>query len=158
YEDPAPGERVEPRHGVLVRGIARVGDLLKRLQRSEWNGLGDHERRFDAPQLNLRGDNQSRQAEASDRRFEELAVLGRRTTMQAVGSQEIERAHPSPKRSGAMVILAVNVVGDAAADGHELRARRDGNEPAMRDDDPENLIERRSRLAFEETVLAIESA
>ena len=38
----------------------------------------------------------------------------------------------SPKHAAAMMVLAVHVVGDRAADRHELRARGDGGEPAAR--------------------------
>ena len=78
--------------------------------------------------------------------------------MHAVRPQKIERPHPTAERAGAMMILAMNVVGDAAADRHELRARRDWNEPSVPDDEPKNLVEGRSRFAFEETIVAIESA
>ena len=48
----------------------------------------------------------------------------------------------STKGAGTVMVLAVYVVGDSAAERDEARSGRDGNEKAARDDEPQDLVER----------------
>ena len=52
--------------------------------------------------------------------------------------------------AGDVVVLAVDVVGDGAADADELRAGRRRQEPAVRHGEVEDLSQRRARLAADD--------
>ena len=55
-----------------------------------------------------------------------------------------------------MVVLAVDVGGDQAADGDESRTRHHGREPAARHETPQDIVEQDARLARQQTALAVE--
>src|SRR5205814_9154789 len=75
--------------------------------------------------LGLTGLNQAGEPEAADGGGEHVRIFGWRAADDcAVRSEQLERAHVASERSRAMVVVAVRVVRDAGADGHELRSGR----------------------------------
>ncbi len=60
----------------------------------------------------------------------------------AVGADQFEARDVAAEGAGDLVVLAVDVVGDGAAEGDVLGARRDGQEEAARDGEVEDLRER----------------
>src|SRR5437773_2287532 len=64
--------------------------------------------------------------------------------------------HMPAKRTGAVVILSVHIIGDGSADGHKLSARRDWEEPACWNGDFQNIAKRDSCLTPETSRLFVE--
>ena|SRR5436190_14742162 len=65
--------------------------------------------------------------------------------------------HMPAKRTGAVVILSVHIIGDGSADGHKLSARRDWKEPACWNRDFQNIAERDARFTPETSRLFVEA-
>jgi hypothetical protein len=71
--------------------------------------------------------NDRRQAEPSNRRSEGASsVVWRERTLDAIAAHQIEPANPSADRPGAMVILAMDIVGDSPTKRHEFPTGCDG--------------------------------
>ena len=87
------------------------------------------------------------QPQAADRGGEELRAL-RWSDLEegAVAPQQPERTDVTPEGAGPIVVLAVDIVGDRPAKGHELGPRRHGHEPAARHADFEQPPDRKPRL------------
>ena len=60
------------------------------------------------------------------------------------------------ERPGVMVVLAVDVGGDQAADGDEAGTRHHGRKPAARHERAQDVVEQDARLARQQAGLAVE--
>src|SRR6267154_2363323 len=74
----------------------------------------------------------------------------------AVRAEQFQPAHVAAKTSRPGVVLAVDVVGDCAADGDDLRPRDDRNEVPARQGEGDQIRERHPRLAADHTRLLVE--
>jgi hypothetical protein len=54
-----------------------------------------------------------------------------------------------------MVVFAVDIIGNRAADGYKFRSRSDWQKPSVRDNQPQYFIQADSRLAAEQPSLHI---
>src|SRR5260370_221400 len=81
---------------------------------------------LDRHKLELRPFDDAGKAEPADGSCKEFGVrFARNLDTLAISAQKTHTKHMATERSGAVVVLAVNVVGDRAAYCHESRARRD---------------------------------
>ena len=81
-------------------------------------------------------------------------VARRRAMMDAaVGAQQLEGLDMAAERAAAMMVLAVHVIGDGAAERHELRARHDLREEAVRRGMRDDVGKQRAGLRFEDAGL-----
>ena len=61
-----------------------------------------------------------------------------------------------PKRARPVMVLAVDVVGDGAAKGHEACARSDRQEEAMRSGEPHDFPQGHAGLGLKRPIIAVE--
>ncbi len=66
------------------------------------------------------------------------------------GQVPFEAGDVAAKGAGGLVVLSVDVVGDRAAERHELGAGGDGEEEAARDGEVEDLCQRHAGLSGED--------
>src|ERR1019366_1764424 len=86
-------------------------------------------------------------AHAADRGVEQIGERRRPALDHAVvGEPHLERPHVLAEAAVPVMVLAVDVARHHAAEGHELRSRRDGREPAARNEDAIDLDEAQPRL------------
>jgi len=162
HQDPppqrgAPREAVDPAHGVrpVLAGIPQA--VEHRSEPRHGLGLHDHPRAVHRLQAECHLGDEPGQPHAADRGEEELALaLWAALDHAAVGDLEHQAIDETSERAVAVVVLAVHVAGDAAADGHELRPRRHRRKPAPRQEDAQDLGEREPGLAGERAPLAVE--
>src|SRR6185369_12954164 len=154
------GEEDTARGAVVARQAVEPGDdvlvlLLQRLRKREELGeraeapldLADPGSR-DTHEADFRPRDEAREPEAPDGRAKELRVrAGTALEARAIGAQQLEAWHVMAEGPCAMVVLAVDVVGDGAADRHEPRARRDRKEEAARQREGRDFREQHARLA-----------
>src|SRR5207342_3199699 len=137
-----PGDRV-----LVVDG--RCGGQRKEFgERSKADGFHLHPWTVDAPQADLRPGDHAGQSKPTDRCFEQAIRIA--ATAQDTGSiaaKQFEAFDMVAEAAGGMVVLAVHVVGDRAADGDVAGARRDRHEPALRDHLFEDFAEQDTRFA-----------
>ena len=115
-----PTDRVEPGAGVGVVVLAAVaveGDGLVEVRGDV--AVGDEVRRLRRCHLDGGAQDDSGQAVAADRRPEQLTLgsVGSQPADLAVGGQQIHRPHVVAEAARAVVVLAVDVARDRAADG-----------------------------------------
>ena len=145
----APGQAVRPGHRVAVtRGRARPArPSSRRCQRCARCRPGPARCR---PRLQLdRGPHdEPGQAHAARRRPEQrgIGLSGHRAQL-AVGQQDVERPHVPGEAARHVVVLAVDVGGDRAADGHLPGAGRNRHEPAGRQPRDHELLQADAGLA-----------
>ena len=109
----------------------------------------------DQPQRDLA--NNSRQPHAADGRPKESGILtGGAARAGSVGEDHLDRLHVRAERAAAMMILAMHVRGDAAAERYVLGARRDRREPAARNGDVENVLQSHAGLGAQHAARRIE--
>ena len=100
-------------------------------------GLKRHEFRLDpgtshAPQLNIGPRDNAGQAETANGGAEHLWIFFAAADDQAVvRAMQAKLLDMIAKRSGTMVILAMNIIGDGAPYRHELRAGRYRKKPSL---------------------------
>ena len=107
---------------------------------------------FDAAQIvrlrtrnaDVRAEAEAAESEAARLRTESRAIS------QSLNRQQLETVHVGTERAGAMVVLAVDVVGDGSADRDPSGTRHHRQEPAPRNDQREDLGQGHSGLAAEE--------
>jgi hypothetical protein len=153
----AGGERVDPGDRTLESLLRIRVEREELLERTEADRLHLDERRGDRPQRHLRPRYEPGQAEAANCRLEPVGVL-RRTAHdpRSVRAQELQPPDVAAEAARPVVVLAVDVVGDRAADGHVLGTGRDRKEPAARNDERENLVQTHAGLAGEQAGGGIE--
>ena len=74
----------------------------------------------------------------------------------AVGSQQVEPLHMIAKTAGAVMVLAMDVGGDGAANADPAGAGDDGQAEAARHEQPVDLGQARARLADQHATCSIE--
>ena len=110
-----------------------------------------------AVELQLHPEDHAGQPEPADGRGEQLGVfLGRQRQHLAGGARQADRVHVRAEGAGMLVVLAVHVVRDRAAEGHELRSRHDRREPAVRHGHAQQPVERQPGLGAQHAALAVE--
>jgi hypothetical protein len=144
-----------PRQKVLPvparRQVEKLGEPV------EGDGLSRHPRPGDAFEREFRPGDEAGQAEPGDRCGEQAGILAAAAMLpRAVGAQQFEAEQMFAERAGAMMILAVHVVGDRAADRDVLRARADREEPAARHREREDVGEQHAGLAVQDAGTWIE--
>src|SRR5512140_1069578 len=152
-----PRDAIEPRDHERMFLLERLAQREEFLERGEAHGaLADPWPRH-ALQANLGPRDEAREAEPADGGAIELGVFLRAAqAARSVGTQQLESRHVVAKRAGAMVVLAMDVVGDGAAEGHVFRARRDGQEEAARQGEIDDLGEQHARLAAQDSARRVE--
>ena len=95
-------------------------------------------RRRDAhhPEARPRGCGRSAPCRRSWRGRDRARCVGQQSTMRPSATRSLSARTCAPKQPSHVVVLAVDVGGDHAAQRHELRARRDRREPAARQEQP----------------------
>src|SRR4051812_7192065 len=161
YEQPAPqviatGQAVQPRDGVFVT-LIRLGGNFKELVNvrkanlfhlDKWAG--------DALQLDLGPGDQARQTQAADCGAVKVGVFGWRACQPfAVRSDQLKAGHVRAKRPGDVMVLAVDVVGNRAADRDKFSTRHDWQEPAFQDNQIENLGQRYARFTAQNALRGV---
>ena len=135
------GETIDPSDRVLpvaaVRGKAK--ELIE---------IGDRKRldldigRADGLERKLDPQNEPGQPEPADGRLEKLNVvaLGKLEHV-ARRSRKTDAADVAANGASAFVIFAMHIVGDGPSQSDEFRARRNRQEPALGNGDPQQFIE-----------------
>ena len=156
-EPRARRERIDPRDRVLEVRFRFAVDLEELVESAEADRLLLDERVRDRPERELRPGHKARQPEAADGRAVPVGVFRRRADEAGpVGAEELEPSHVAAQGAGAVVVLAVHVIGDGAAERHVLRAGGDRQEPSLRHDESEDLGQAHARLAAHDPEVAIE--
>ena len=145
-EAPAARQAVDPGH--------RVGPVVAVLRDAEEAvEVGQAQRlRFEIArrrglELDLDPGDDAGEPEAAHRGGEEVRPHVRPDLDRlAVAADEAKGTDVAAEGSGAVVVLAVDVVGDGAAERHELGARRHRHEPAAGHADGQERADRQSRL------------
>ena len=127
HQDPAPerasaGEAVDPGDGVAAEALLLVEarEELVEVLRAPLHDAD--EGRFDGEEAEARGEDEPREPHAADRGVEGLGVLvGRAAQDLARGGQERQLLDVPADRPVDVVVLAVDVGGEGAADRHETR-------------------------------------
>ena len=152
----ARGGHVDPADGVL--DVLRLrGEIEELVDAVELNPLVVDLAADDGLESKLRPRDHAREAEAADRRRVHVRVFSRRAAQaRAVGADELELRHVAAEGAGDVMVLAVDVVRDRAAERDVLRAGRDRQKEAARNGEVENLRERDAGLGGEDTGRRIE--
>jgi hypothetical protein len=156
-EGTSPRGRIHPCHRVL-ESLARLRREREELVHAvEPDRLGIEHRAREGAQPELRPRDEAREAQPADGRREKIGIARRRALhARTVRTQQLEGAHVASERSRAMVVLAVDVVGDRAADRDAARARSHGQEPSGGHDGVEKPLDRGARFAPHDAVHPIE--
>ena len=131
---------LRPRCRQSIQPIVIGHDLAPRsspARKSSMSGIGSLSTNShgldDALELELDLEDVAEQAHAADGAVEQLRLLRRAALDDAVvGEAHAERAHVRAEAAGDVVVPAVHVAGDHAAERDELGARRDRREEAAR--------------------------
>jgi len=111
--------------------LARKAEEL--LQRVEAQRLGVDPGARHRPHLQAGADDEPGQTQAANGGAKPVGGLRARAVQPAaVGALQLQAEQMVTQRAGTVVVLAMHVVGDGAAQGHEARARRHRQEPAAR--------------------------
>ena len=114
--------------------------------------------RDDGAQAYLCPGDEAGESHAADGGGEPFGVLRRAAEEAgAVGADQLEAGNVAAEGSGDVVVLAVDVVGNGAADGDVFGAGSDGQKEAARDGEVENLGESDAGFAAENAGLRIEA-
>ncbi len=138
----AAGERVDPGHGV---GGGSVGLAHRRHQLGQVAdpvGVHLHPPGRDRQHVQDRLDDDPGEPHATDGCPEQLGVLvGTDGAASAVAEDDVQRPDVLAEAADAMVVLAVDVGCDGAADGHEARPRSHHHEEPPRKEVPHQLVQ-----------------
>ncbi len=146
----AAGEAIDPGHGVLVGAVGGVGEVEEFGEVPEAELLGVQEGGGDGAELEFGAGDEPSEAESADGCTEPIGVLfAAAEASGSVGSQEFEGADVAGEGAGAVVVFAVDVVGDRAADGDEAGAGGHGEKPTRRNAEAEDRVEAAPGLAVE---------
>ena len=151
-KNPAPssgaaGRAVEPGDSVFEASRALVGQGPKVVEIVVGNDLDIEVSPANFDELQLHPFDHAGQTETADGGGEQRRIGFRRDRQRpAIAAQQPKGANMSPERARAMMILAVNVVGDDAAERDEARSRRRRRKPAFWDDETQNFRKARARF------------
>lgn len=131
----AAGDAIDPRHGVLVVAVRITGQREKLAEIAELVAFRGHPGAADTPQLQHDFGDGAGQPQTTHGSVEPIRVFGGRACQaRAIGSQKGEADHMVGDRSGPMMVFAMHVIGDGAAQRHEPRSWRYRQEPPLRYD------------------------
>ena len=151
------GDHVDPGNGVPVQVIAGLHPLEQAVEIR--HPLREHQTptRFDRQQPHGRLDDDAGQAHPADRRPPQQRVRGSgdRATS-SVRQQHRHRIDVSSERAIGMMVLAVDVAGDGAADGDEPCARRHRHEEPSGHDVAQQFVEADSGADIDRARVGIE--
>src|SRR5665213_368010 len=129
-EIPSRGVRVDPAHGVL-HILRLLVERKKFVDAVELRSLVVDHAADDRSQPYLRPANDARQPEPANRRAEVIGILRwRAEAARAVRAHQLKPHDMTAERAGVVVVLAVDVVGDRAAERDVFRPRSDGEKEA----------------------------
>src|SRR5690606_35616430 len=95
---------------------------------------------------------QSGEPHSADRGPEQVDVFGVGTFVtNTVRAKQIQPFDVTPESSPQMVVLAMHVIGDGAAQCDELGAGRDGQEIAMRRDMRDDIAQKRTAFSRQQS-------
>ena len=153
---PACRDTIDPRDGVLqVLRFAREGEEF--IQAGELDGILFDFARDDRAKLHLGPGDEAGETHAADGRFIERLILRcGALVFLSIGADQLEARHVAAEGAGDVVVLAVDVIGDGAADGDKFCARGDGQEPAPGDGEVQYLGQGDAGLAAQQAVGRIE--
>ena len=150
---------VEPGAGVGVVRLAAVAVERDRLVEARGDvAVGDEVGGLRRGHRDRGAQDDSGEPVAADRRPEQLGVVAVRGQVAdlAVGGQQLHRPHVVAEAARAVVVLAVDVAGDRAADGDLAGARQHGHPQAERQCRPHQLVEVHARVDVDEVAFAID--
>ena len=150
------GEAVDPRDG-----IGPVGARLERLHGRGEIGRGKaalaDPAALDGLQAQGGAQDDPRQSHASNRPGEQIRVLLARTAADfTVGPDNVDPLDEAAERSVLVVVLAVHVGRDRAAQRDEFRPGRDREKPAARQKGLDDLAQRHARFRDQDARVRIE--
>src|SRR5882757_8710172 len=121
----AARQTIDPCNGVVMGCLALGGEGEELREVAKRDRLDLHAGTGDRQELQRDPRNDPGQAEPSYRRREGASgVVWRERTLSAIAAHHVEPANPSTDRPGAMMILAMDIVGDSPAKRNELRTGR----------------------------------
>ena len=111
----------------------------------------------DRRQLELDRSDDAGEPQAADRGGKQVATLARcEIDLSLIGAQQAEPPDGAAEAAGAMMILAVHVVGQKAAQRGMARARRGRREPSPGNDVVQEITESQARLRLHDALGRIE--
>ena len=141
--DPAAGrQQVEPRHRIPEVGFARHHLGHHVVERVEPVRVDRDAARLDREQPERDLEHEAGEAHAADGGPEQLRIaIGSDVDDGRVGQHHPDVGDVVAERSVEVVVLAVDVARDGAADRHVAGTRRDGDEEPEWDEDPQQVVE-----------------
>jgi hypothetical protein len=135
-------QAIDPGNGIVEFPIALGGKREEFVEPAKWDGLDIHHRTRDRHHFDLDPGDDAGEAESPDCRGEQpCRIVGTELHCASVGTNEPEPPHPAPKRAGAVMVLAVDIVGDSAAQGHKARSWRHRQKEPARHQQPQQRIQ-----------------
>jgi len=111
-----------------------------------------------ASQLHFHFANESRESESADRCRKPLTVHVRSAAQDStIGALQLKLENVIAETAGAMMILAVHVVRNGAADGDESRTGRHRREPSAGQELVDDFLQQYAGFALEDAARRIES-
>ena len=108
-------------------------------------------------QLHVRPRNETGEPETADRCAVPFGVLGHRACeARPIGAHQFEARYMTSKRSGYMVILSMNVIGNSATDSDEFCPRGGREKPSAWNGEIQNIGETDACFATEQPALWVE--
>jgi hypothetical protein len=162
-EDPAAevvalGQAIDPRHGIVVAGIAGCRQSEKLLEIAERDGLRSHVRTGDRHQLQGGTGDDARKAEAANRGSKQpRGIIIGNNVLTAIAAQQGQTADPASKRTGAVVVLAMHVIGNGAAESHEFGAGGHWQKEAGGNGEFQHFCQADASLGFQQAAGPIEA-
>src|SRR5271165_1854766 len=128
------------------------------MQGMEGNQFGVDPGAGDALELDLCPGNHAGQTETADGGTQHIGIyFGSADHHTVVRAMQCDLADVVSEGSSAVMVLAVDVVSNGSADGHEARAGRDGKEPSLRQKYVENVGEADAAFAAEHASRLVET-
>jgi hypothetical protein len=135
-----------------------IAEREKLVQVAEPDALHVESWTLDRAQLQLGPGHYPRKPETSDGRGKPFRVLGSRAHEPgAIRAEQLEPSHVPPKRTGMVVILAMDVVRNRTADSYVTGAGHDREEPTRRNYQLQDVSQQHAGLASQHARLAIET-
>src|SRR6266853_3731180 len=119
-----PGKTVKPGYRVFEAPVAFAAELKERIERLELHDLSVDPWPSHALQLDIRPRNYSRQSETTDGSAQHVHILfGVADHETVVRTMQGDLTNVGAKASRAMMIFAVNIIGDRPADSNKTSSR-----------------------------------
>src|ERR1700677_3368632 len=151
----APGDAIDPGHGVFLR--ARAGECDELLQPNELGGAVPDAPGSDRAQLHFSPTDQAGQSHAPDGSGVPLRIFGCAAHhLRPIRTDELEAWRVQPECARDMVVLAVDVVSNGSTDGYVFGARTDRQKPTARQSEVKYLRQSHPGFAAQQTGLPVE--